>query len=75
MELLTLRDQEPKTSQAFASLSANIRMRLKQYSSQVQELKFKVNEANRQHTMYPYKFYFYRDFFCIILDIIFHSII
>ncbi|XP_011504919.1 PREDICTED: syntaxin-8 [Ceratosolen solmsi marchali] len=51
MELLTLRDQEPKTSQTFANLSANIRMRLKQYNNQVQELKSKVIEANRQHTI------------------------
>ena len=56
MEQLTLRDREPRSSQAFVSLSANIRMRLKQYSTQVKELKIKVNEARRQRIMYPWKF-------------------
>ncbi|OXU26072.1 hypothetical protein TSAR_002653 [Trichomalopsis sarcophagae] len=51
MEQLTLRDREPRTSQAFASLSANIRLRLKQYSSQVRELKSKINDDVRQHTI------------------------
>lgn len=53
MEQLTLRDREPRTSQAFASLSARIRIRLKQYNNQVRELRSKVNEACRQHSMYP----------------------
>lgn len=53
MEQLTLRDREPRTSQAFAALSARIRIRLKQYNNQVRELRKKVNEACRQHTMYP----------------------
>lgn len=51
MEQMTLRDQEPRTSQAFVNLSANIRLRLKQYTHQVQQLKNRVSDAVRQRKM------------------------
>lgn len=54
MEQLTLRDGELKTSKAYASLSANIRLRMKQYTREVQQLKSKVDEASKSRTMYPF---------------------
>ncbi|XP_014225634.1 syntaxin-8 [Trichogramma pretiosum] len=47
MEQLTQRDREARTSQAFASLSANIRIKLNHYSQQVQDLRYKINQARR----------------------------
>ncbi|XP_053982477.1 syntaxin-8 [Hylaeus anthracinus] len=47
MEQLTARNRHSKTSQAYASLSVNIRIRLKQYNREVQQLKSKVDEALR----------------------------
>ncbi|XP_015516231.1 syntaxin-8 [Neodiprion pinetum] len=44
MEQLTLRNRESRTSQNYASLSANIRLRMKQYSGEVEQLKSKVDE-------------------------------
>ncbi|XP_048513978.1 syntaxin-8 isoform X1 [Athalia rosae] len=44
MEQLTLRNRESKTSQNYASLSAHIRLRMKQYSGEVEQLKDKLNE-------------------------------
>jgi hypothetical protein len=54
MEQLTLRSREEKTSQAYARISSAIRLRLKQYSSEVQQLKDKLSEATASHVMYPY---------------------
>jgi hypothetical protein len=54
MEQLTLRSREPKTSQAYARISSAIRLRMKQYSSEVQQLKDKLSEASVSHAMYPY---------------------
>jgi len=54
MEQLTLRSREQKTSQAYARISSAIRLRLKQYSSEVQQLKDKLSEATASHAMYPY---------------------
>lgn len=51
MEQLTLRDREPRTSQTFINLSANIRLRMRQYSSEVQQLKIKVEEASKQRNI------------------------
>ena len=53
MEQLTLRDREPRTSQSFAHLSVNIRIRMKKYGSEVRQLKNKVEEASRKRNMYP----------------------
>lgn len=44
MEQLTLRNGESRTSQNYASLSANIRLHMKQYSGEVEQLKAKVAE-------------------------------
>lgn len=54
MEQLTLRDREPRTSQTFINLSANIRLRMRQYSGEVQQLKIKVEESSKQRNMYPF---------------------
>lgn len=51
MEQLTMRDSEPKTSKVYASLSANIRLRMKQYTREVQQLKSKVEEASKSKTI------------------------
>lgn len=47
MEQSTMRDQHSKVSQEYASLSANIRIRLKQYNLEVLQLKNKVEDAAR----------------------------
>ncbi|KYN12760.1 Syntaxin-8 [Trachymyrmex cornetzi] len=51
MEQLTMRDGEPKTSKIYASLSANIRLRMKQYTREVQQLKSKVEEVSKLKTI------------------------
>ncbi|KAJ8683849.1 hypothetical protein QAD02_019641 [Eretmocerus hayati] len=51
MEQLMYRDRYHRTSEAYAHHSANIRIRLKQFTNQVQELRDKVNVARRQHTI------------------------
>lgn len=45
MEQFTARNKHSKTLQAYASISANIRIHLKQYSREVQQLKNKVDDA------------------------------
>lgn len=44
MEKITLRDHETRMSQAYASLSANIRFQLKEYSDKVFQLRRKIND-------------------------------
>lgn len=52
MELFTERNKHSKTSQMYyASLSANIRIRLKQYNREVQQLRTKVDSALRSKTI------------------------
>ncbi|XP_029168224.1 syntaxin-8 [Nylanderia fulva] len=51
MEQLTLREGEPKASKIYASLSANVRLRMKQYTREVQQLKSKVDEAFKLRTI------------------------
>lgn len=58
-----MRDSEPKISKVYASLSANIRLRMKQYTREVQQLKSKVQEASKSKTMYPFVFIFL--YFCM----------
>lgn len=55
MAQLTLRGTEQKTSQAYARLSSAIRLRMKQYSSEVQQLKDKLSQASASRSMYPYE--------------------
>ncbi|PBC32507.1 syntaxin-8 [Apis cerana] len=45
MEQFTARNKHSKTLQAYASISANIRIRIKQYNREVQQLKDKVDDA------------------------------
>ncbi|XP_043503836.1 syntaxin-8 [Polistes fuscatus] len=51
MEQLTARERESETSQAYASLSANIRLRMKQYNREIYQLKTKVEEASKSRTI------------------------
>lgn len=51
MEQLTTRERESETSQAYASLSANIRLRMKQYNREIYQLKTKVEEASKSKTI------------------------
>jgi hypothetical protein len=51
MKQLTVRSGEEKTSQEYARLSSAIRLRLKQYCSEVQQLKDKLSASQ---SMYPY---------------------
>ncbi|XP_076243608.1 syntaxin 8 [Calliopsis andreniformis] len=51
MEQITLRNKHPRASQTYAGLSANIRIHLKQYSREVQQLKTKVDDALRSKTI------------------------
>ncbi|XP_069701444.1 syntaxin-8 [Periplaneta americana] len=51
MEQITVRSREQKTSQAYARLSSSIRLRMKQYSSEVQQLKDKLSQASASHTV------------------------
>ncbi|XP_023705982.1 syntaxin-8 isoform X2 [Cryptotermes secundus] len=51
MEQLTVRSAEQKTSQEYARLSSAIRLRMKQYSSEVQQLKDKLSEASVTHSI------------------------
>jgi len=65
-----MRDGESKTSKAYASLSANIRLRMKQYTREVQQLKSKLEEASKSRTMYPFiSIYAFRLWICT-LDLI-----
>lgn len=47
MEQLSLRQRELRTTEKFAHMSSTIRFRLKQYNSQVYQLKEKTNQASR----------------------------
>ncbi|XP_031835463.1 syntaxin 8 [Nomia melanderi] len=51
MEQLTARNKHPKASQTYASLSVNVRILLKQYNREVQQLKNKVDDASRSKTI------------------------
>ncbi|KAK2577030.1 hypothetical protein KPH14_011989 [Odynerus spinipes] len=51
MEQLTMREREPESSQAYASLSANIRLRMKQYNKEINQLKNELEEASRSRTI------------------------
>jgi hypothetical protein len=55
MEQITLRSREQKASQAYYRLSSAIRLRMKQFSSEVQQLKDKLSQASASHSMYPYE--------------------
>ncbi|XP_015183766.1 PREDICTED: syntaxin-8 [Polistes dominula] len=51
MEQLNTRERESETSQAYASLSANIRLRMKQYNREIYQLKTKLEEASKSRTI------------------------
>ncbi|XP_015601649.1 syntaxin-8 [Cephus cinctus] len=51
MEQLQLREREAKTSYAYSTLSAKVRLGMKQYTAEVQQLKVKVEEAWKSHSI------------------------
>lgn len=53
MENLNLRNNEKTSSQSYYALSAKIRIRLKQYGIEVNELKRKLNSPSIISTLYP----------------------
>lgn len=55
MEQLTLRSGETRTSEKYSRISATVRMRLKQYNNEVEQLKLKLQEAAKSKLMYPFK--------------------
>lgn len=56
MEQLTARSREQKSSQGYDRLSATIRLRMKQYSSEVQELwnKLQTAASSSSSSMFPF---------------------
>lgn len=55
MEQLSLRQLEIKSSEKYSYISATIRLRLKQYNNEVNQLKEKINRAYSTQLMYPFK--------------------
>lgn len=53
MEQLSLRSKEQKSSQQYNSLSASIRLRLKQFNNELGQLKKKLAEDSKIRSMYP----------------------
>ncbi|KAG8224196.1 hypothetical protein J437_LFUL002650 [Ladona fulva] len=51
MEQLTARSRELKTSVEYARISSNVRFRMKQYSTEVQQLKDKLNQASMSRSI------------------------
>ncbi|XP_017878976.1 syntaxin-8 [Ceratina calcarata] len=51
MEQFTARNKHPRASQAHAIISANVRIRLKQYNRDIQQLKNKVDDALKLRTI------------------------
>lgn len=54
MEQLTSRDREERSSKIYDALSGKIRIRLKQYSTEVKQLNEKLNLASIVSTLYPF---------------------
>lgn len=54
MEQLSFRSRETRTSEKYARLSATVRMRLKQYNNEVEQLRIKLQEAAKSRLMYPF---------------------
>lgn len=50
-EQLTLRSKELKNSENYIRLSASIRLRLKQYNSEVEQLKIKLDQESKTKSM------------------------
>lgn len=53
MGQLTERDKYPRTSSRYAQISANIRLRLKQFNNEVEQLKQKL-DVSSTNAMYPF---------------------
>ncbi|VEN45847.1 unnamed protein product, partial [Callosobruchus maculatus] len=53
MEQLTQRQKYPRTSENYSQISANVRLRLKQYNNEVGQLEKKLNDTPAGN-MYPF---------------------
>lgn len=53
IDLLNKRSVELKSSDTYARLSSTIRLRLKQFDDEVQQLARKLREATLSRSMYP----------------------
>ncbi|KAJ8941041.1 hypothetical protein NQ318_015517 [Aromia moschata] len=53
MELLTIRQKHPRTSDQYSQLSANVRLRLKQYNNEVSQLNQKLEVTTSSGTITP----------------------
>lgn len=56
MEQLTSRDREERSSKIYDALSGKIRIRLKQYSTEVKQLNEKLNLGSIVSSLYPFNF-------------------
>ncbi|CAH1992287.1 unnamed protein product [Acanthoscelides obtectus] len=56
MEQLTLRQKYPRTSESYSQISANVRLRLKQYNNEVGQLERKLNDTTLSQNLYPYSY-------------------
>lgn len=55
MELLMQRDRSSRNSQLYASLSADMRFKTKQYTIQIEQLKNQVETDIKRGTVYPFR--------------------
>lgn len=51
MEQLSLRSKELRNADNYSRLSASIRLRLKQYGTEVDQLKVKLDQESKNNTM------------------------
>lgn len=55
MEQLTLRQRFTRTSNRYSEISANIRLKLKQFNNEVGQLNQKLEIIGRSGNMYPFE--------------------
>lgn len=56
MEQLSLREREEKSSKTHDAISAKVRIRLKQYGTQVKQLNDKLSLASIISSLYPFHY-------------------
>lgn len=56
LDLLNKRSVELRTSDTYARLSSSVRIRLKQFETEVQQLGYKLRESTLSRSMYVLKF-------------------
>lgn len=68
MEQLTSRDREERSSKVYDALSGKIRIRLKQYSTEVKQLNEKLNLGSIVSSLYPFNFKLTRQLIRLLLS-------